>query len=144
MNPHGFLTVREEMLYLLKVKVERQFSAEVWAMRSMKMHVGYELDKMVAELRTTVLAEKLPPQHVRHVSMEPRHASWWDHLKATYRGRWWWPAALGHVSYVDVPVVTYLHIRDHWAYPKASLIPPENGLGRPVVVSFWKVDEDGA
>lgn len=142
-GPDSVFTFREERLDLLKHKVERIFTNEVWAARSMKMHVGHELDRMVVELRTSILAEKLPPQHVRHVSMEPRHASWWDHLKATYRGRWWWPAALSRVSYVDVPVVTFLRIRDHWAYPRASLIPPAEGLGRPVMVSFWGV-EDGA
>jgi hypothetical protein len=97
-------------------------------------------DRLVIDFRREVLADKLPPQHARHVAMVQRHASWWDHLKATYRGRWWWPRVLSPVSYVDVPVVVNLAVRSQWLYPQAT-IRYDEALGRSVLWTTWAEEE---
>ncbi len=59
------------------------------------------LDLMVHELSVDVLSDRLPPAEIHHtvrakqtVTVDgtvtyDRFATWWDHYKATYRGRWW-------------------------------------------------------
>ncbi|MFE7871656.1 hypothetical protein ACFUYE_15050 [Micromonospora humida] len=50
-----------------------------------------QIDAMRLTLAMDLLAEKLPPEqvrkHRREVIHTARFATWWDHWKATYRGR---------------------------------------------------------
>jgi hypothetical protein len=116
--------------------------------------------RLVARLQTRIAAEILPPQRVPHrwtgehdfvlTSTMPRHASWWQFFKDTYRSRWWaaWLVRRHPVRYVDVDV----HIRETrvcahdvtvevgaaWTYPQAPLYltGADVHLG-PAVLKTW-------
>jgi len=101
-------------------------------------------DDLTVQLRSFVLAHQLPPetitQTISGTTQDGRHATWWDHFKATYRGRWWMRWRGWQINYrlVDVP---YFHtvqvvVRGHWSFPDARLAsyPPE--LGEPVYIAI--------
>lgn len=97
------------------------------------MHINHATDKLIMRVRSDVAAEKLPPQTFTTVVDDPRWATWWDHLKATYRDRWWaraavrrWPPrTVGTLVPVTVDVAAW------WKFPDTPV--PRAGLGRPVV-----------
>jgi hypothetical protein len=119
-------------------------------------HVG---ERLTARLTAHILAETLPPQHVTHVwrgtheftltTTVPRHASWWDMFKDTYRSRWWMRTLVRRrpVRYIDQPV-SQRHTRrcTHnvtvdvgaaWTYPQAPTALT-NGLHLgPAVLKTW-------
>lgn len=141
------VTFRERVLNQLKVKVERVIPREVVRTLEADFPLDFLTDKLVVQLRARVLAEQLPPQAItrviRVVQEDPRHATWWDHLKATYRGRWWWPAWLSTVRTVQTKVAIYrtvaVEVRPHWAYPEAEIPIPD--MGQPVMVCTWGVED---
>lgn len=104
----------------------------------------YTADTMTAELRSFVLAHQLPPETITQVvdgtTPDHRHATWWDHFKATYRSRWWMRWRGWHINYhtVDVPYSSTVKVvvRGHWTFPDARLnsYPPE--LGEPVYIAI--------
>lgn len=136
--------VRDVLLQRLKYAVRRDVTMEA-AATVPTLVFDRVADRMVAEVRRDVLAERLPTQSLRVVGDVPRHASWWDHLKATYRGRWWWPRALSVVRYTaDPAIVSYVDVRTYWAYPEApARLLGEPGFGRPVLVTYLEEVDDG-
>lgn len=157
---------RQVVLEGIKYGVQRVVDDMPFARESMRPEVHRRAwGRMALELRTMVLAEQLPPQTVQHtvrgtarlrVTGEvhaPRHATWLDHWKDTYRQRGWarligsrrWrvryietPHRWRHdetrpyVEHVAVPVRTY------WKRPKAPAVQlPE--WGEPVLTVM--VDE---
>lgn len=137
------MMLREESVVLerLHLAIKRGMPAEL--ARGVGAGVAYDwiADRMVLTLHQDVLAEKLPPQSFIHRTTIVRHASWWEHLKATYRGRWWWPSRLSRLRYVEEPVAVRVVVRDHWKFPEQTAI---RDLGRPVLHSWVEVvDEDG-
>lgn len=98
-------------------------------------------ERLAMRLKADVLAEQLPPQTIRHtvtaVEELPHWATWWDHAKATYAGRWWarwWvrrhPAAVTWHPVRAVRTVE-VEVRAAWKFPHAPHIPTE--LGRAVL-----------
>lgn len=112
------------------------------------------IERTALDLRARVLAEELPPQHLTTRSTadhvfdlnvqqgDPRWASWWDHLKATYAHRWWarplvrrFPARTIDtvVTIRDRQTRTCEHhidvtVRQRWVYPHAPyVISPDLG-----------------
>lgn len=128
--------MRQVLLERMKIALAKQVTVETATVMPTAT-IDWMFDRFVLEFRREVLANKLPPQHIRHVSMEPRFASAWDMWKAARRGRWWWPRFLSRVSYVDVPVVVNVVIRQHWMYPQAPAVPMS--FGRAVL---WTVVDD--
>lgn len=102
------------------------------------------LDPMFAELSTTVLSEQLPTERVTQRRREEvetaRFASWWDHWKATYRGRWWMRWRRWSVRQLvdthEIEAVAAVHLDRFWTFPKAAVSVPE--LGDPVRVIQWR------
>ncbi|GAA3751839.1 hypothetical protein [Micromonospora maritima] len=101
------------------------------------------LDPMMFELSTAVLSERLPTERVTRTRREQietaRFATWWDHFKATYRGRWWmrwrrW-AVRQLVDTHEIEAVAAVDLDRHWTFPRAAIAAPE--LGDPVRVMQW-------
>lgn len=153
MNEPQFATFKQVALQQLKVACRRVLSAELpfvagTARFDVSMMEWISRDLML-DVQARVLAEQLPPQeithHVRVWTTDPRHATWWDHFKATYRGRWWMGWHRWEIRYVDTPVwldrrVT-VAVRDHWTYPRATVgLPPS--LGSPVLVTMWDAADE--
>jgi hypothetical protein len=95
---------------------------------------------LVAELQTALLAEQLPPETVllEQEITTPRFASWWQHLRATYRERRWWGWLLGRrrpIRMVDEPhtLRAVVELRSWWTYPNASMVLPGDRFGPPVL-----------
>lgn len=98
-------------------------------------------DSAVLALRAKLLAERLPPQTHNHVFdlnkavPDPRWATWWDHLKATVRDRWWaraWvrrhpPRTVDTTVRVIDRYVIPVTVHSWWTYPHASIVPPDLG-----------------
>lgn len=135
----------------LKVAVRRTLPREmvfVLSTTEADSFLQHETDRMVLELKARVLAQQLPPQTMQHLvrveTLDPRHATWWDHYKATYQQRWWMRWHTWTVRYVDTPVTVQrlitVTVRDHWTFPEASIVPPDQ-LGRPVMVAIWNAQD---
>lgn len=101
-----------------------------------------EAHRLVVQLRGHVLAERLPPQQVTaDYSGEvevARYATWWDHYKATFRGRWrmsWrrWGIRYRWCRY-PYRGVAKVAVRTYWTYPQARTPLPEE-FGSPVMVA---------
>lgn len=96
-------------------------------------HHAFLLDNIVISLAAKIITETLPPQQITDTVTDPRWATWWDHLKATYRDRWWiaYPLDFGWIKpprAVDTPITVTVPVAAHWTYPHASVwIPPEFG-----------------
>lgn len=87
---------------------------------------AFLLDHVVVTLSAKILAEKLPPQQITDTVTGPRWATWWDHLKATYRDRWWiwYPTDFGWIKparTVQTPIAVTVPVLANWTYPNASL-----------------------
>lgn len=76
-------------------------------------------DLLVLRITAGVLAERLPPERLHGVVTVPRWATWRDHLKDTWRGRWWfaWVVRRWPVRYIDEPVPVVVPVRSWWKYP---------------------------
>ena len=151
-DPMSEISFQTVALNSLKVAVQRYLSAEmvyVAHTADLRTMTEYLTDRMVLDLRARVLAEQLPPQQIHHpIRVEvddPRHATWWEFFKATYHQRWWlrwrsWP-----IRHVNTPVAVQrtitVDVRNHWTFPRASIIPPDSGLGTPVMVATWTTED---
>lgn len=118
------------------------------------VHRDRAIEHMAVTLRTTVLAEELPPQTIRaygtgehHFDIRatvgvPQWASWWQHCKATHRHRWWMaPIAKRRPPRVQWVTAwestthrrtchhdTTVEVRTHWTYPHTPhVVPPDLG-----------------
>lgn len=123
-----------------------------------RLRLTYLVEDMTYELSTQLLAERLPPQYIHHTVREQQtvtgsgtvsdlhFATWFDHFKATYAGRWWmrWRMWTVRERQVVVPYayqheLTCTHrvrisVQDFWTYPRDRVgVPPD--LGAPVLVS---------
>lgn len=146
-NEEWMGSFQQVALQRLKVGLRRELSAEMVYLASTAeaRWIEHEYDRMVLELRAKVLAEQLPPQEIHHTvrveAMDPRHATWWEHFKATYQQRWWMRWRGWTVRYVDTPVTVQrtitVSVRDHWTFPRASIIPPDDRFGSRVMVATW-------
>jgi hypothetical protein len=92
-----------------------------------------ETERLVMTLHADVYAERLPSQQHRITVTDPRWATWWDHLKATYRHRWWaqWWVRRYPPRTVDTPITATFNVRAAWRYPDTPHLRP--GLGTPVL-----------
>lgn len=116
----------------------RQYDRPVGSYASDRMELVRHLEHMCWELRTYILADQLGEERVTRTHRETAEfvgfATWWDHFKATYRGRWWMSWRRWQINYkvsekhvdgrVDVDMTKY------WAFPQANVPVPE--LGEPV------------
>jgi hypothetical protein len=101
----------------------------------------YLRDRIYYTLRHDLLAERLPTRTLRFTPTHPRWATWWDHLKATYRMRWWaaWWVRRHPPRHVDEPVPVVVDVQAAWTYPHA---PVPGGLGYSVLkvdtpTTYW-------
>ena len=85
--------------------------------------------QMVFELRSCVLAEKLPPEEITRSEEVP--ASWWQHFKADHGRRLWlrWLVRRRPVRTETLSLTVFL--RRYWAYPEARSLPVDR-FGGPV------------
>lgn len=145
------MSLQTVALNQLKVAVHRTLPREmVFVLNTVEADslLQYETDHMVLQLTAKVLAQQLPPQAMQHLVRatvdDPRHATWWEHYKATYQQRWWMRWRTWTIRYVDTPVTVQrlitVTVRDHWTFPEASIVPPDK-LGRPVMVSIWDAQD---
>ncbi len=117
-------------------------------MRTMDPPLGYyasartelvrHIEQMAWELRVHVLSERLDEIRVADSRTEDheciRFATWFDHWKATYRGRWWmrwrrWTVRY-NIEHHPITVRVAADLTRYWTYPEASITPPE--FGEPV------------
>lgn len=148
----------QHILTRVKAGAQAYLGAESMQRLTLTTREDYIADRLVAQLRTAVLAEHLPPQQVtvevdydhpaaggRGVTTDPRFATWWDMFKATYRARWWMRWRSWPVRTVDTPV-RYLHtepvrcrhlvsvsLLDHWLYPQCDRVLPGEEYGAAVL-----------
>lgn len=124
-------------LELMETVVKRALGADAGVSLAQAAHLV--LDDMVAELRTGVLAEKLPPEKVEHTeTVTFEHPDgWWQMFRQQHRDRWWmrwstrrWPVRFQkHKKTVRLSVtLTRFH-----SFPEATVRLPE--LGDPVRVT---------
>lgn len=125
------------VLSALKFRIQRDLGDFEFVASSAQLVWENTFDRMVAEIRTAVLAEKLPPHKIeRDVPVYfKRPASWWDHFKLDYeRSRWvgWLIRRLSppqtRQETKRVNMVVWLD--RFWTYPEAK-IPASDLLGRP-------------
>jgi hypothetical protein len=133
----------ERILRELTVGVRRDLAAmpHVAGTAEVAMWLEREYRHATAQVKARILTEELPPQTVTEQvvceTQRPRWASWWDHIKATYAGRWWagwWvrrhpPAVL----WEDVTQrrTVQVQVRAAWKFPHAPHLP--TALGRAVI-----------
>lgn len=142
--------VQAVMLGKIIVSVKERASREMLALAQTvegEWVTDHLRDALWLNLRASVLAEQLPPQTIRQpvrISIrDPRHASWWDMWKATYRGCWWarWLLRSKHwrIETVDTVVTvageSIVNVHDHWTYPRAPRL--EHLAGTAVMVSTY-------
>lgn len=132
------LTLRQ--LDLMDVVVKRRIGAAVGDTVSQTAKLSLAADDMVAELRVSVLAEKLPPEKVEHTeTVTFEHPDgWWQTFRDQYRDRWWmrwstrrWPVR--HQTHRKSVRLAVSLQRFH-AFPEATVVLPE--LGNPVRVAL--------
>jgi hypothetical protein len=145
MNP---LTDAQHALILqqIKVGVSEYLTTDRMRLTSEKDTFTLTADLLRLKLETFVLAENLPPQafHVR--TADPRWATWWDHLKATVRDRWWARRFVARFPpcTVDTPVDVTVDVHGMWTYPNTPhlrpphLRPPELGLPVFQTQTSWR------
>lgn len=104
--------LREDVPY---EQLERTLTLDRWQ--------DFIADRFVLRLRTEVLAERLPDQDLHGYVTTPRWATWRDHLKDTYRTRWWmrWWVRHHPVRYVDEPHLAHINVQAWWKYPHTPL-----------------------
>jgi hypothetical protein len=173
-GPLTEMTGGQITLDLLKVTAQRVLTEEAGhtlaAMADWQVRRLFDrwTGDVALSLTSRVLAESLPPAEVSHTvaGWAPLHvegtvpaarfATWWDHFKATYRGRWWmWLLRLDRrpVHYTwefhrwrydedrqPWQRTVTVSVRNHWTYPRAAIaLPPE--FGGPVLATTWEVDD---
>jgi hypothetical protein len=143
-NPHAQYTPRTLLLEKLRLG---------WSVRETFEHREHRRFDARQDLEHTltcdVLSERLPPETVtrterQHVTVDaPRWATWWDHAKATYAGRWWaaWYVRRRPPQTVTVPATGWVtatatvNLERFWTYPEASIRDPN--MGTPLRWSNW-------
>lgn len=140
MYPNDFIPPPSESVVLSALKFKLR--QDLGDLEFVASSVGVEMvrgvfDRMTAEIRTEVLAEKLPPHKIeRDVPVYFKQpVSWWDHFKLDHeRSRWigWLIRRLNppriHRETKLVSMVVWLD--RFWAYPEAK-VPASDLLGRP-------------
>jgi hypothetical protein len=102
------------------------------------LEVAQIFDPMLVELRTYLLSDKLAEERIHESRTEDhecvRFATWWDHWKATYRGRWWmrwrkWTVRY-NIEHHPLTAKVVVDMTRYWTFPGADIYPSE--LGGPV------------
>ena len=140
-------------------EVRRRISEDVGPYAAGRTELFEQIDAMRLTLAMDVLAEKLPAEqvrkHRREVIHTARFATWWDHWKATYRGRWWMRWRRWSVRQLvdehELEATAVVDLQRYWTYPRAALPVPElgeavkvmldgpvNEPGRPPVTRFLR------
>lgn len=130
-------TSRTHVMHVLKAGV-RHLPEPLGFYSTEQLELRRLLEPMMYELTTMVLADRIDETEIREQRSEtvyfPRFATWWDHFKATYRGRWWMRWRRWQVRFVaeDVTVTAkvVVDLTRYHTYPQANIVPPE--FGRPV------------
>lgn len=125
---------------LEKIQLGARTSMPV-GIKNLEMYAAYQAQKWALEMSAYVLGQKLTArQRTCQVRFEYRSpASWWDHFKLTFGGRWWlravvrrWPVKYDRLAIVRDVTLT---IEDLLAvYPEATI--ESRGLGP---VSFAEI-----
>lgn len=98
-------------------------------------------DPMLLELRTFLLTDKLGDKEIREertVDHEcVRFATWWDHWKATYRGRWWmrwrrWTVRY-NIEHHPLTARVSVDMSRYWTFPEADVYPDSLGAAVPYI-----------
>ncbi len=126
-------------LDMIDAGFRQDFSAEFLRRVNIDMRRDPVADRIVATVRAKLYAEKLPTQSYVVCTPDPRWATWWDHLKATYRDRWWaaayvrrWPPRT-----IETTVRTVVNVRSMWVFPDA---PYARDMGAPMM---WTTTDHG-
>ncbi len=111
---------------------------------SQQAQLSYCVEDLTVELKSYVLAHQLPPETIADVItgtvQDQRFATWWDHFKATHRGRCWMRWRRQWIINYQTVEVPYRHtaqvtVRGHWTFPQARLAYPRE-LGEPVYIAI--------
>ncbi len=56
-----------------------------------RRYVDTETNRLMVEFTAEILADRLPPEQVTETTLVQFEspATWWEHFKQTYGGRWW-------------------------------------------------------
>ncbi len=173
-DPYGTLTsvlvehARRRLRKLVSRNVADQLRISVDRFPGDPQYAHHFADVIAVDVETAVLTEKLPPQRITHrvryehpeavgqqgVAADARHATWFDHFVATYRGRWWGRLLRLHrrevrYQFVPVPYIVSRPVHcDHevtvdvhaaWTYPRATMVLPGDQFGHPVL-AFDRAD----
>lgn len=122
-----------------ELKVGMRFSEPpIGSYSAQRAELYYRFEEMSYELRTYMLADHLGDKRVTETRTEEheciRFASWWDHFKATYRGRWWmswrrWDVGY-NIEHHPLTATAVVDLTRYWVFPRADVPVPE--LGDPV------------
>lgn len=138
-----------ETIFLERLKVGCQQVIPRGILDSMQLSIeptaNFLVDGMVMRLKAELLAEKLPPERLANSKRVTwtTPATWWDHLKETYAGKWWtrWmkaPRTIEHSKLAEFNI----ELQRYWVYPDARPLPRDQ-FGSPVRVctvtesSWW-------
>jgi hypothetical protein len=123
--------IRMDPMYALHGRRVGSYSAR-------EMELSRIIEPMMLDLSTYLLTEKLGEERIveeRVVDHECiRFASWYDHWKATYRGRWWmrwrrWEVRY-NIEHHPIKARIEVDMTKHWTFPEADIVPAE--LGSPM------------
>lgn len=129
----------QRLLHELKMSM----MLEVGSFAAQRFSILHHIERGQVELMTMILADHLGEEEI--VESRREHvefvgfASWWDHWKATYRGRWWMRWRTWEVNYKveerDVVATVRVNMTKYWAFPKANIPAPEFGNPVPVITN---------
>lgn len=159
------MTNYDHIIDRMTFRVQRHVTTEMLNLTDPEVTINADhvADRLYVGFKATVTTERLPVQTVRHEwhgthaftftehTTVPRHATWWDHFKDTYRARWWLRALVQRrpPQYIDQTVTVHVDkeracrhdvavpVRAAWIFPKAP--PIDLHLG-PAYVQTWHDD----
>lgn len=141
-GPHIFGDVQstEHIMEILKVGItsDAKMQARLGYYSASRISLAERLYDDLITLSTYVLADHVGDEEVVRTHRETGEfvgfATWWDHWKATYRGRWWMRWRKWRINYkiseLHVDGKVQVDLKQYWAYPRANIAPPE--FGEPV------------
>lgn len=131
-------TYEQRVMDMLRVAVRTDPLVRLGYFSASQMEISKILHDDMIQFATNLLADNLGEEKAIANSRQTEEfvgfATWWDHFKATYRGRWWMSWRKWRINYKidELTVLGQIEVdlKRYWAYPKAEITPPE--FGEPV------------
>lgn len=138
--------IRELILESLPVGLTTGLDFGPYSRERLRMEIHSRLDPhmlaltLSTELLAMVKRDEIQEHHEDVIVVTAAFATWWDHFKATYRGRWWMRWRRWTIRYTESEQVHRVTVRvraDLAAiFPEASVENPRGGRTWPVVLGI--------